>query len=74
MPVFRYRTLEAAQKALWHTETDHKYFQQVRNLFDLAARLNAFRAKRGVFKYRTFEEASRKRMEEELGNKGIGQN
>lgn len=71
MPVYRYLTHEAAQKALWHTETDHQYFQQVRSLFDLAARLNTFRAKRGVFKYRTFEEAFRQRMEEEFRNREI---
>ncbi len=69
MPVYRYTTHEAAQKALWHTHTDHQYFQQVRSLFDLAARLKAFRVKRGVFKYRTFEEASRERMEEEINTK-----
>jgi len=64
MPVYKYKTFEEAEKkALWNFKPDEAYFERVIKLFDLAQRLNPVRYPRGVFKYRTLEEANKQSEE-----------
>lgn len=63
MPVYKYKTFDEAEKTLWNFNPDEAYFERVIKLFDLAQRLNPVRYPRGVFKYRTLEEANKQSEE-----------
>ena len=58
-PVFRFKTFEEAEQALWCFEPDEAYWERVRRLWALGDRLATRRYPRGVFRYRTVEEANR---------------
>lgn len=68
MPVYKYKTFEEAEKALWNFEPDEAYFERVRQLFALAQQLNPVRCPRGVFKFKTIEEANKHRDESILSH------
>lgn len=59
MPVIKYETFEDAEKALWNFNPDDAYYRRVNRLFEFADRLNPIRFPRGIFKYRTLEDAAR---------------
>ena len=61
MPVYKYKTLEDAEKALWNFEPDESYYERVAKLFEFSQKLNPIRFPKGVFKYKTLEEANRQR-------------
>jgi hypothetical protein len=66
MPVFKYKTFEEAERALWNFKPDENYFKRVAELWDFANQLNPIRYPRGIFKFKTIEEANRHREEIEL--------
>ncbi|MBN2091163.1 hypothetical protein JW964_16240 [candidate division KSB1 bacterium] len=66
MPVFKYKTFEEAERALWNFKPDEAYFKRVAELWDFANQLNPIRYPRGIFKFKTIEEANRHREEIEL--------
>lgn len=68
MPVFKYKSFEEAERALWNFNPDKKYLKQVSDLFELANRLNPIKYPRGIFKFKTIEEANRHREEIELAH------
>lgn len=68
MPVYRFKTFEEADRALWNFSPDENYFKNVKALYDLTYRLSEFKCPPGIFKFKTFEEASRHRMEVETGH------
>ncbi len=68
MPVYKYKTFEEADQALWNFNPDEKFFRKIHELFILAAKLNPVVYPRGVFKYKTLEEAQEQRLEWELRN------
>lgn len=64
MPIRKFRTIEemnAADSELWCAEPDAAYYQRVRKLWETSARLNPRTYPRGVFKFRTQEEAQAQR-------------
>jgi hypothetical protein len=68
MPVYRFRTLEEARRALWLESGDPKLERVIRWVWGLAAEMaGPSGAPRGVRKFRTIEEANadRKRWEVE---------
>ncbi|MDQ1354008.1 MAG: hypothetical protein QG657_4317 [Acidobacteriota bacterium] len=68
MGLQKFKTFEEAQQALWCYNPDETYFKQVRELFKLANRLCPPDFPRGVFKYRTMEEANNAKQEWLLQN------
>jgi hypothetical protein len=62
-PIQRFRTFEEAEEALWCFEPDVAYWKRVKRLFALAERLRPRRCPRGIFRYRTINEANREATE-----------
>lgn len=73
MPVERFRTFEEAKEALWILQPDETYFRQLSVLWRFANRLSPVKFPRGVFKFKTIEEANehRRAWELEQGKKFI---
>ncbi|MBD3304932.1 hypothetical protein GF339_01085 [candidate division KSB3 bacterium] len=61
MPVYKYKTCEEAEKALWNFQPDEAYFKQVAALWDFAEKLFPIRYPHGIFKYKSIEEANQDR-------------
>ena len=66
MPVERFRTFEEAKEALWMLQPDDTYFRQLSVLWRFANRLSPVKFPRGVFKFKTIEEANEHRLAWEL--------
>ncbi len=61
MPIYKYKTFEEAERALWNFNPDENYYQRVAELWDFASKLNQIVYSRGVFKFKTLIEANRHR-------------
>jgi hypothetical protein len=61
MPVFRYKSFEQAQQALWQYGTGREYYRQVSNLFDFYDKLRA-RTPSGIFKFESLEAFDKQKM------------
>jgi hypothetical protein len=64
MPIRKFRTIEemnAADSELWSSKPDAAYYQRVRKLWETSARLNPRTLPKGVFKFRSLEEAQAQR-------------
>ena len=68
MAVLKFKTFEDAEQALWNFNPDENFFREIHELFIFAAKLNPVVYPRGVFKYKTFEDAQEQRLEWELEN------
>jgi len=68
MSLQKYKSFSEAEQALWCFKPDEKYFKQIKELFKLANRLCPPNFPRGVFKYRTIEEANKDKEEWILQN------
>lgn len=66
MPVYKYRTFEEAERALWNFNPDEAYFKRVADLWAFADQLNPIIYSKGIFKFRNLEEANKQRYELEL--------
>jgi hypothetical protein len=66
MPVFKYKTFDDADKALWNFHPDEAYYKQVAALWRFANKLSPITYPRGIFKFRNIEEANKHRDEFEL--------
>jgi hypothetical protein len=62
MPVQKFRTFDEAAKALWNFSPTSHYYQTVHSLYRLASRFIAVSHSRGIYKFRTFDEAERHRF------------
>jgi hypothetical protein len=69
MPVKKFRSFEEAERDLWTFRPDARYYKRVRAFYGLAVRLHAPSLPRGVFKFRTMEEASSSAMPAGPGNR-----
>jgi hypothetical protein len=58
MPVYKFNSLEEAEKALWTFSPDDKYYQRLSQFFELATTIKPLKYPLGVFKYKTFAEAN----------------
>ncbi len=58
MPVYKFKSFEEAEQALWNFSPDDRYFHRLRNLFHLAAHFRPISWRKGVRKYRNIEEAN----------------
>jgi len=68
MPVYKYKTLEEAERALWNFHPNEAYFNQVAELWKFANQLCPITYPKGIFKYRSIEEANQQRDEWELAH------
>jgi hypothetical protein len=57
MAIYKFKTFEEAEKALWCFEPDKEYYIKVAELFDLAEKLHPLRYPRGIFKFKNIQEA-----------------
>ncbi len=58
-PVFRFRSFEEAEQALWCFEPDESYWKRVSRLWGSGQGFAARKCRRGIFRYRTIQEANR---------------
>jgi hypothetical protein len=56
MPITKYKTFEEAEKALYCFNPDNNYYDRLEKFFQIATDLYPPKAKRGIIKFRTFEE------------------
>lgn len=61
MPVRKFRTLEEAEKALWREPFDSENLRIAASVTNIAMGLARITLPKGVFKYRSLEEADRER-------------
>ncbi len=66
MPVYKYKTFEDADRAQWNFYPDEGYLKKVLELWNFANKLSPLSYPKGIFKYRTLEEANKQRDEWEL--------
>lgn len=57
MPIKKYKTFAEAEMDLWELNPGYEYYQRVATLWRAAFRLNPPYCPRGIFRYRTLEEA-----------------
>ena len=68
MPIYKYKTFEEADQALWNFNPDSDFFKEINELFSMSEKLNAPKCRQGLWKFRTIEEARQQRLETELQN------
>ena len=66
MPVYKYKTFEEADRALWNFHPDEAYFKKVADLWNFAGKLLPISYPKGIFKFRSMEEANKHRDQLEL--------
>lgn len=64
--MYKYKTFEQAERALWNFHPDAAYYQQVAELWAFANKLQPITYPRGGFKFRTIEAANQHREKFEL--------
>lgn len=64
MPVTKYTTFEQAREAQWVYTPDAKYYQQLREFYNLAFRLFPVRTEHRLWKFKTLQEANKQKREE----------
>jgi len=68
MPVSKYKTFEEAERSLWNFHPDEAYFDHLAQLWAFANTLSPIDYPKGIFKYRSIEEANKHREEVELAH------
>ncbi len=68
MPVYKYKSFKDAEKALWNIDPDEEYYKNAPQLWDIANNLCSVTCPRGIFKFRSIEEANKHRQDWELKN------
>jgi hypothetical protein len=66
MSIEKFRTFEAARRALWCFEPDAEYYRRIADHFNLGRQLCPRTFPKGVFKYRSISEADRNRPGRDL--------
>ncbi len=66
MPVFKFKSFEEAERALWNFHPDEIYFNKVAELWNFANKICPISYPAGIFKYRSIEESNKQRNEWEL--------
>jgi len=62
VPVYRYKSIDDARRALWSDSDAPDLARRIRRLWAFAARLYPRRCRPGVRKFRTLEDARRDRL------------
>lgn len=59
----KFKTFEEARRDLWEMNPGPEYYKRVINFYGLASDIVKRKVPKGVFKYKTFEEAQKHRDE-----------
>lgn len=59
MGIQKFKSFEDAERALWCFKPDAAYYKRVAELWEMANRLCPPNFPRGIFKYKTIEEANK---------------
>jgi hypothetical protein len=62
--VKKFKSFEDARRDLWVMEPTDEYYKRVIEFYELASKLVKPKIQRGVFKFKTFEEAQKHRAAE----------
>ena len=62
MSIQKFKSLEVAQRALWNFNPDRDYYKGLADLFKLALTYAKPFCERGVFKFKTLEQANEHRL------------
>ena len=68
MPIYKFKSFEAAERALWNFHPDEAYFDRVAELWEFANELNPISYPRGIFKFQNIEQANEHREKFELAH------
>ncbi len=68
MPVQKFKTFEDAREALWNFHPDEAYYKQVAELWNTADKISPIKYPRGIFKFKTIEDANKHRRDIEIAN------
>lgn len=68
MSVRKFKSFEDAERALWCFKPDEAYYKKVAALWELGNKLCPPDFPRGIFKYRTIEDANRDKEKWVLAN------
>lgn len=66
MPIYKYKSFEEAERALWNFHPDEAYYEKVAELWEFANKLSPINCPQGIFKFKSIEEANKHREEFEL--------
>jgi hypothetical protein len=71
MPVYKFKTFEDAEKALWVSKLDEAYYKKVAELWEFANELRPVQFPKGIFKFKNIEEANkhREKLEKNIAEK-----
>ena len=58
MPLYKYKTFKEARQSLWNYNPDAAYYRRVAQLFNIGFKLAPPVCRRGVFPFRSIEEAN----------------
>ena len=59
----KFKTFEEAQRDLWEMHPSEEYYKRVINFYGLASHLVKRKVPKGVFKFKTFEDAQKQKMD-----------
>ncbi len=62
----KFRTFEDARRDLWEMNPSSDYYKKVINFYGLASDLIKCKTQKGIFKFKTFEEAQKKLQSREF--------
>jgi hypothetical protein len=68
MTLHKYRTFAQADEDLWNFNPDRDFFQEINELFTMSEMLNPPEYLKGVWKFKTLDEAWEHRLKKELAN------
>ncbi len=61
MPIYKFKTFEEAEQALWNLNPDEKYYNRVAELWEFENELSQINYPKGIFKFKTIEDANKHR-------------
>lgn len=64
--IYKFKTFDEAQKNIWNVEPDEEYYKQIRLLSAMAFTINPPQCKRGLFLFKTIEEANEFRLKDQI--------
>lgn len=59
----KFKTFEEARRDLWEMNPDENYYKRLTKFYELASMLKKRKLPRGIFKFKTFEEAQKHKQE-----------
>jgi hypothetical protein len=61
MPIEKFKSFEAASKAIWNLNPDDDYYKRMARFYNLVLRLSKIYVSTGIFKFHNLTEAEKHR-------------